>query len=292
MTAEEFVIFAESDLHPEVQFKIDKDQKKIDQDQKRERLLLCSDEERSPFLNWVTDINRLSRQQLYSLLPQEVFETFPALRAETVSAVAGSTKLPTGLNIFKKNISLPSRVAITVDPPNEHRLKSRVTYLDITKPPTCPPSNQVIISSKLYFLYFVWKRLTWDECVAATRLPVEEGCESGLPKDFFALFPIIRTWSNHASSGEEGTYWLTGLNLTPNPPTVVELPELGFVDPLPPVFHKYLGKCAVIVKYLRYKPGKRRACIEDNTWEFPADARIGEGLRNRELSRRKQREQE
>ena len=80
LTTEEHLTLAESDFHPEVRYF-------IVQDLTRERLLLCTDLEKTPFLNWVTDVNRLSRQQLESLLPRGSYKDFSELRAETVSAV-------------------------------------------------------------------------------------------------------------------------------------------------------------------------------------------------------------
>ena len=188
LTNKELLTLAESRLHPEVRFL-------IDQEDTRERLLLCTELEITPFLNWVTDVNRLNRPQLESLLTKEAFKDFPQHRTETVAAVICYTsgcvhKLPAGLSVFKATIELPSRVAKTVEKANDYRSFPRVTYLALENS-SAPPSNQTIIVGKLYLLYFIWKRLSWDECVAAARLPVAEDSASGLPSDFFALLRSI-----------------------------------------------------------------------------------------------------
>ena len=259
LTNKERLTLAESRLHPEVRFL-------IDQEDTRERLLLCTELERTPFLNWVTDVNRLTRPQLESLLTKEAFKDFSENLTETRAAVicykSGCVhELPSGVSVFKANIVLPSRVARTVERANDYRSFPRVTFLALENS-SAPPSNQTIIVEKLYLLYFIWKRLSWDECVSAARFPVTEDSATGLPSDFFALWPTIRTWSNHASAGGEGSYWLSGFNLNPKPPAVVELPRLGLnyggTTELPPVFHRYLGGCRIIVGHLQYKPGIRR----------------------------------
>ena len=298
LTQRECVTLAESAQHPKLTYL--QDQKKL-----RKRLLLCTEEEQVPFFNWVGDVTRLTSQQLRDLLPPGGWVYYRHNLRETVAAVAWSCdnldcvhKLPPGLSPFK-DLKLNSRVAKTV----ECASPLRVTFTDASKS-NCREQTQLVVVSKLYLLFYIWKRLNFEECLAACRLPVAKGCPSGLPVDYFALFPKLRTWS---SSDQGGKYWLSGFNLHPKPPLAVEnidLPIELIADPDGVIINPREGgrpvnshciyegwensaECQIITGFLKYKPGNRRACYEDNSWRLPTNAGVGEEVR--ELKRRRRR---
>ena len=81
-----------------------------DQEARGQRLLICLPEEKTPFLQWVKDVDRLSEQQLQNLLPpggpwrdyqERLEETQNAVRCARGKCDQGHHKLPFNVEIFQ-----------------------------------------------------------------------------------------------------------------------------------------------------------------------------------------------